>query len=146
MKIWVYFAASKDAAYSALCGVLGSLDYKITLSDPDAGTLLFEGGKLGPWIPRLGVKCRASVRQIDDRESEIVIAGHAVPTDKDGHMTLPYPEGMGTRVAKLLDGVSATVVTYAWGSDGLAAVHPESRSTRRNHSTTTGVSSTSRQD
>lgn len=152
------YAASKDAAYSALCGVLGSLDYKIAMSDPDAGTLLFKGGRLGPWIPRLGVECRASVRQIDDRESEIVIAGHAVPTDKDGHMTLPYPEGMGTRVAKLLDAVGATVVTYSVIDAALAArddIAPSaagdqqrlaSRSTRRNRSTTTGVSSTSRQD
>jgi hypothetical protein len=115
------YAASKEAAYSALCGVLGSRDYKIAMSDPDAGTLLFNGGRLGPWIPRLGVECRASVRQIDDRESEIVIAGHAVPTDKDGHTRLPYPEGMGTRVAKLLDAVSTTVVTYAVIDAALAA-------------------------
>jgi hypothetical protein len=83
------------------------------MSDPDAGTLLFRGGTRGPWIPRLGVDCSASVRQVDDRESEIVIAGHAVPTDGDGRMTLPYPEGMGTRAAKLLDAVGATVVTYS---------------------------------
>jgi hypothetical protein len=38
------YAASRDAAYSALCGVLGNLDYKITMSDPDAGTLLFRSG------------------------------------------------------------------------------------------------------
>jgi hypothetical protein len=107
------YAASKEAAYSALCGVLGKFDYKITMSDPDAGTLLFRGGTRGPWIPRLGVDCSASVRQVDDRESEIVIAGHAVPTDGDGRMTLPYPEGMGTRAAKLLDAVGATVVTYS---------------------------------
>ncbi len=117
------YEASKQATYSALCGVLGRLDYKITMNDPDAGTLLFKGGKLGPWIPRLGVECRASVHQIDDRESEIVIAGHAVPTDKDGQLTLPYPEGMGTRAAKLLDGVGATVVTYSVIDAALADRH-----------------------
>jgi hypothetical protein len=107
------YAASQEAAYSAFCGVLGDLGYRITMSDPDAGTLLFKGGRLDPWIPRLGVECRAFVRQIDDRESEIVITGHAVPTDRAGHGTLPYPEGMGTRAAKLLDAVGATVVTYS---------------------------------
>ena len=48
------YEASKQATYSALCGVLGNLDYKITMNDPDAGMLRFEGGRLGPWIPRLG--------------------------------------------------------------------------------------------
>ena len=36
-----------------------------------------------------------------------------MPTDKSGKMTIPYPEGMGTRAAKILDGVGATVVTHA---------------------------------
>ena len=35
------YEASKDVTYSVLCAVLGNLDYKITMSDPDAGTLLF---------------------------------------------------------------------------------------------------------
>jgi hypothetical protein len=107
------YEASKEATYSAFCGVLANLDYKITMNDPDAGTLLFKGGKRGPWIPRLGVECRASVHQLGDRESEIVIAGRVVPTDQDGRSALPYPEGMRRRAAKLLDGVGATVVTYS---------------------------------
>jgi hypothetical protein len=115
------YEASSEATYTALRGALGDLDYKVTVGDPDTGTLQFTGGKLGPWIPRLPVECTASVRQLSDRESEIVIAGRECPPQRQGWFTPPqglsgsyiYPEGMRRRAARILDEVDAAVITYS---------------------------------
>ena len=83
------------------------------MRDANAGELEFRGGKLGPWIGRLGVGGgRASVRQTGERENEVFIAGRLSLADKHGRGFLIYPEGMAARAAQLFDRVEATVVTY----------------------------------
>jgi hypothetical protein len=107
------YDASTEATYVALCGSLSDLDYRITTRDADSGKVAFTGGKLGPWIPRLGVECVASVRQIADQESEITIAGHVSGAERQGRGVLLYPEGLTSRAARILDRVEATVITHS---------------------------------
>ncbi len=125
------FNASSEATYAALCGALATLGYKITSSEPDVGTLQFRGGTLGPWIGRLGVECRASVCQLGDRQTEVVIAGHASPADKHGKGMLLYPEGMRSRTARILDQVDATVITHRTIDAALAGQRDDARGNRR---------------
>jgi hypothetical protein len=129
------YEASSEAAYSALCGALGALEYRITTGDRDTGTLRFAGGQLGPWVTRLSVDGTASVRQVGDRESEIVIAGHECRPDfraplgsanaPEGFMI--YPEGMKLRAEKIFDEVGATIVTYSLIDAGFADPRPDTR-------------------
>jgi hypothetical protein len=111
--------ASKEAAYSALCGALADLDYKISARDPSAGTVRFRGGKLGPWVGRNGVDATASVRETGDRSSEITIAGRESSAENHTSPWGPafwaatYPEAMARRAARILDRAQATVVTYS---------------------------------
>ncbi len=114
------YEASREATYTALCGALGNLDYKVTARDPAAGTLQFSGGTRGPWIGRLGAECTASVRQVGEQASEIMIAGHATAADRRGLGLLVYPEGMRARISRILDQVGATVVRYSVINTALA--------------------------
>jgi hypothetical protein len=121
------YEASRAATYTALCGALGSFDYKITASDPAAGTLQFSGGTRGPWIGRLGAECTASVRRVGEEASEIVIAGHAAVADRHGRGLLVYPEGMRARVTRILDQVDSTVISYSVIHAALAEQREERR-------------------
>jgi hypothetical protein len=105
------YEASRAATCTALCGVLGELEYKITMRDPSAGEFRFKSGNADRWIPRLPVECSASVQQIGDRESEVVIRGRAVPGDERWSYTPAYPEGLESRARRIFDRVGATVVT-----------------------------------
>jgi hypothetical protein len=102
------YAVSEAAAYSALCGALLDLGYVITTRNLSAGTLQFRGGRLGPWIGRFGTECKASVRGLGDRESEIVIVGRVSTADRHGWGVLIYPEPLDSRIETILDRVQAT--------------------------------------
>jgi hypothetical protein len=116
------YEASSDATYSALYGAVIDLGYKVTAQDPAAGTLKFKTGSRELWIPRPSLDCKASVRQIDGKTSEVVLAGHADLGARDVHGHLIqgamggvsiFPEGLGTATKKILDRLDATVITYA---------------------------------
>jgi hypothetical protein len=87
------YEASRAATCTALCGVLGELEYKITMRDPSAGEFRFKSGNADRWIPRLPVECSASVQQIGDRESEVVIRGRAVLAMNVGATRRPTRKG-----------------------------------------------------
>jgi hypothetical protein len=116
------YEASSGATFSALYGAVVDLDYKITARDPTSGTLQFKTGSLDLWIPRLALDCRASVRQIDDKTSEVVLAGQAdlgagagyghKARGAMGGLSM-LPGGLRPATEKILDRVEATVVTYA---------------------------------
>jgi hypothetical protein len=120
------YEASPEATYSALCGALLDLDYRITIRNPNAGEVQFKGGKLGPWIGRFGVEGAASIHKAAENESEVVITGRASLADKHGSGFLIYPEGMGVRIGRILDRVQATVVPISMLN--------EVRGTRSTHS------------
>ena len=114
------YEASRVATYSALYGAVIHFGYKVKARDPSAGTLQFKTGFPDLLIPRPELDFRASVREIDDKVSEVLLAGHADLGLQigSGHRVQQamgglsiFPEGTGPAAKKLLDRVDATVIT-----------------------------------
>ena len=115
------YQASGEAVYTALCGVLAELNYRVKAHDACIDEVRFTGGR-NVWWGGPDAEGTASVHQNGDG-AELVISLHDVP---EGHpvwggrrATLlwganrAYPEGIALRAKRILDRVQATVVTYA---------------------------------